>query len=155
MKGPTTFSGYRRAPALTAETLVDGWVVAPDVGRLERDGRMTVLGRADDLIVSGGEKVSPLSVAACLRGLPSVAEAEVVGLPDAEWGQAVVAFVVPADPSAGVDEGSMREHVRAALGRAAAPRRVVVVESLPMLASGKVDREALKVLASPPGGDGG
>ena len=65
-------------------------------------------------------------------------------MPDPEWGQAVVAFVVPTDASDGVDEGTAREHVRASLGRAAAPRRVVVVDALPMLASGKVDRAALQ-----------
>jgi O-succinylbenzoic acid--CoA ligase len=140
--GPTVFSGYRLRPDLTAETLRDGWVVTPDVGRLTDEGRLEVLGRADDMVVTGGEKVSPLAVADALRSHPDVLDAAVVGVPDAEWGQAVVAYVVPGAGAAPGVEG-LRDHVRDLLGRAAAPRRVVVVEQLPMLESGKVDRAEL------------
>jgi O-succinylbenzoic acid--CoA ligase len=141
--GATVFSGYRLRPDLTAQTLVDGWVVTPDVGRWDPHGRLEVLGRADDVVVSGGEKVSPVAVAAALRTHAAVADAAVVGQPDREWGQSVVAYVVAADPARPPDPDLLRQHVRLRLGRASAPRRVVVVESLPMLASGKVDRAAL------------
>ena len=141
--GRTVFSGYRLRPDLTEETLVDGWVVTPDVGRWRPDGGLEVVGRADDVLVTGGEKVSPVAVADVLRTDPGVADAAVVGRPDAEWGQRVVAYVVPADPYRSPDPDVLREHVRRRLGRAAAPREVVLVEQLPMLASGKVDRAAL------------
>lgn len=143
IRGPTLFSGYRLRPELTAGSLVDGWLVTPDLGRLDDAGGLQVLGRTDDVVVTGGENVSPLAVIDALRSADSVADAEVLGVPDDEWGQAVVAFVVAADPGAPVDVEALRTRVGATLGRAAVPRRVVVVDALPMLPSGKVDRAAL------------
>ena len=90
-----------------------------------------------------GENVSPLAVADALRSHASVADAAVVGLPDAEWGQAVVAHVVPARAGAALDDEALRAHVRSLLGRAAVPRRFVAVPALPLLPSGKLDRAAL------------
>ncbi len=142
VRGPSLFDGYHQRPDLTAEALDDGWLVTNDIGRWD-DGHLTVLGRADDVIVSGGENVSPLAVADALRACPDVRDAAVISVPDAEWGQAVVAYVVPTDPGGSVDADSAREHVRAALGRAAVPKRIETVDALPMLASGKVDRAAL------------
>jgi O-succinylbenzoic acid--CoA ligase len=147
VRGPSLFDGYHQRPDLTAEALVDGWLVSNDVGRWD-DGRLTVLGRADDVIVTGGENVSPLAVAEALRARPDVSDAAVVGVPDAEWGQAVVAYVVPTRPGAPIDSDAAREQVRAALGRAAVPRLFETLDALPMLASGKVDRAALAELAS-------
>ena len=143
VRGPTLFAGYRLRPDLTAEALVDGWLITPDVGRVDEDGLVHILGRADDVVVTGGENVSPLAVTEALRSHPSVADAAVIGVPDPEWGHAVVAFAVASDPSMGVDSEAVRQHVRSSLGRAAVPRRIVVVAALPMLASGKVDRAAL------------
>lgn len=137
--GPTLFEGYDGDPALTAEVLVDGWFHTADAGRLDEDGRLHVLGRLDDVVVSGGVNVPGPAVAARLREHPAVAQAEVVGVPDEEWGNRLVAFVVGA---IGLDEA--RDWVAAACPRSWAPRQVVVVEALPMLANGKVDRVALR-----------
>ncbi|MGH3361056.1 MAG: AMP-binding protein [Nocardioides sp.] len=137
--GPTLFDGYEGDPGLTAESLVDGWYLTSDAGRLDEDGRLHVLGRLDDVVVSGGVNVPLPAVAARLRAHPDVAAAEVVGVPDEEWGQRVVAFVVGE-----LARDAARDWVAEAHPRSWAPREVVVVEALPMLANGKVDRMALR-----------
>ena len=83
--------------ALTAETLVDGWFLTSDAGRLDEDGRLHVLGRIDDVVISGGVNVPLPAVAARLREHPEVEAVEVLGVPDEEWGTRVVAFVVGRD----------------------------------------------------------
>ncbi|MBE7325556.1 AMP-binding protein [Nocardioides sp. Y6] len=141
--GPTIFAGYDGDPELTAQTLVDGWYLTSDAGRLDEDGHLQVLGRLDDVVVSGGVNVPLPAVAARLREHPAVAQAEAVGVPDDEWGQAVAAVVVRhpghADPS--LDE--LRDWVATAHPRSWAPRHLVVLPELPLLANGKVDRQAL------------
>ena len=122
-----------------------------DRGRLHPDGRLEVLGRLDDVIITGGVKVEPRQVEEALAGIEGVAEACVVGLPDEKWGSRLVAAVVLEPPagqkSAGGLEGrhrpdgtALREAVRARLDGAHAPKRVVVLEALPLRPSGKVDR---------------
>jgi o-succinylbenzoate---CoA ligase len=138
--GPTLFDGYDGDPELTARVLVDGWFLTSDAGRLD-DGRLQVLGRLDDVVVSGGVNVPLPAVAARLRAHPGVAAAEVVGVPDEEWGQRVVAFVVTTGP---VSLAEVRDWVSEAHPRSWAPREVVAVEALPMLDNGKVDRMALR-----------
>ena len=123
-----------------------------DLGRW-RDGRLEVLGRADDVIVTGGEKVAPAAVERVLAAQPGVRAACVVGLPDPEWGQVVAAAVVwnaGADPGAPTEPSAepLREAVRAALGRAAVPRRVVAVAEIPLRGIGKPDRAAVARLVS-------
>ena len=140
--GPTLFERYDGDPALTAEVLVDGWFLTSDAGRLDEDGRLHVLGRLDDVVVTGGVNVPGPAVAARLREHPDVLEAEVVGIPDEEWGNRLVAFVVGA-----LTLADARDWVAAAHPRSWAPRDLHVVPSLPMLANGKVDRLALRELA--------
>lgn len=137
ISGPTLFSGYRLQPELTAEVLRDGWFRTQDRGRLV-DGRLQVIGRLDDVVISGGVNVTLTAVQARLLEHPAVTEAVVLGVPDAEWGARVVAFVV-GEPS--VDE--LRDFVGEVLPRTWAPREVVRLDRLPMLASGKVDRQRL------------
>ncbi len=120
----------------------DGWFVTQDLGHVDEDGTLTVEGRVDDVIVSGGLNVPAAAVAQRLRDHPGVREAEVVGIPDDDWGQQVVAVVV-GDVS--LDE--LRDWVQGEHPRAWAPRRVVPVESLPLLANGKVDRLAVEQIA--------
>ena len=139
--GPVVFSGYRLRSDLTAESLVDGRYVTNDLGSVS-GGRVAVIGRADEIIVTGGEKVAPAAVEAVLAAHPAVREAAVVGVPDAEWGQRVVAVVV-----GDTTLEAVREHVAATLGRRAAPSRLVVVDDLPRLALGKIDRAAVRRLA--------
>jgi O-succinylbenzoic acid--CoA ligase len=142
LAGPTLFDGYLDDPAATAEVLVDGWFLTSDAGRLDGDGRLQVLGRLDDMVVSGGVNVPAAAVAARLREHPDVAGAEVVGVPDPEWGQRVVAVLVG---DLALDDA--RAWVGERHPRSWAPREVVVVPALPMLANGKVDRIAVRELA--------
>jgi o-succinylbenzoate---CoA ligase len=143
--GPTLFRGYLDDPVATREALVDGWFVTSDAGRLDDDGRLQVLGRIDDMVVSGGVNVPTAAVAARLREHPAVAAAEVVGLPDVEWGNRVVA-VLALEADLSLEEA--RDWVAAVHPRAWAPREVLVVPALPMLANGKVDRLAVRNLAA-------
>lgn len=139
--GPTLFDGYDGDPALTAEVLVDGWFLTSDAGRLDDDGRLHVLGRLDDVVVSGGVNVPAPAVAARLREHPGVVAAEVLGVPDEEWGNRLVAFVV--GPVA-LEE--VRDWVAAEHPRSWAPRQVVGLDRIPMLPNGKPDRVALRGL---------
>jgi o-succinylbenzoate---CoA ligase len=137
ISGPTLFSGYRLRPAVTAEVLRDGWFWTQDRGRLV-DGRLQVIGRLDDVVISGGVNVTLTAVQARLLEHPGVKDAVVLGVPDAEWGSRVVAFVVG---HRGRDE--LRDFVAEVLPRTWAPRDVITLAELPMLASGKVDRQSL------------
>jgi len=146
--GPTLFDRYDGDPALTAEVLVDGWFTTADVGRLGEDGRLQVLGRVDDVVLSGGVNVPAPAVAARLREHPDVAAAEALGVPDPEWGQQLVAFVAWSAGVRPVPTADLRDWVASAHPRAWAPRRVLVVDDIPLLANGKPDRLALRRLAS-------
>ena len=141
--GPVLARGYRLRPELTAAAFAGGRFVTGDRGRFTADGRLEVLGRADDVVVTGGEKVDPAAVEAALATHPAVAEAAAVGVPDPEWGQRVVAVVV-LRPGATLDLAAARDHVAARLSRVAAPRELRVVDALPLLPSGKLDRAALR-----------
>lgn len=141
ISGPVLFDGYRADPARTAEVLRQGWFHTGDLGRFDDDGRLVIIGRSDDVITSGGVSVSLRSVEDRLRALDGIRDVCVVGRPDPEWGSRVVAFVVPDGPVPSLD--AVREHIAATLPRAWAPRELVPVEELPMLDSGKADRQAL------------
>lgn len=141
--GPTLFAGYDGDPAATAEALDDGWFLTSDSGRLDDAGRLHVLGRLDDIVVSGGVNVPTSAVAARLREHPDVDEAAVVGVPDEEWGHRVVAFVVGE-----LEPGVARAWVAEVHPRTWAPREVVAVDALPLLPNGKVDRLALRARAA-------
>ncbi len=136
--GPVLFSGYRPRVADQAE-LRDGWFRTGDLGRLDPSGRLVVRGRADDVINTGGYKVVPGEVAAALQTCPSVRDVAVVGQPDPEWGERVIAVVVPADPADPPTLELLCLHVRGRLPRYAAPSKVVMVDAVPMLPSGKHD----------------
>jgi O-succinylbenzoic acid--CoA ligase len=140
--GPTLFTGYDGDPDLTREVLVGGWFRTADAGRLDHDGRLEVLGRVDDVVVSGGVNVPGPAVAARLREHPAVTAVEVLGVPDEEWGRRLVAFVV-----GDLDLDEARAWVAAAHPRSWAPRQVVRLDAVPELANGKPDRVALAGLA--------
>jgi O-succinylbenzoic acid--CoA ligase len=110
---------------------------------VDGDGRVHVTGRMDDVVVTGGEKVWPAPVEAAVRALPAVADVAVTGRDDPEWGQRVVAFVVPADPAAPPSLDQVRDAVKAVLPAHAAPKELVLVAELPRTALGKVRRAAL------------
>lgn len=139
--GPVLFDGYLDDPELTARSLVDGWFLTSDLGRVT-DGRLEVLGRVDDVVISGGVNVPTPAVARRLRTHPEVRAAEVVGAPDDEWGHRVVACVV-----GGVSLDEARTWVSEELPRTWAPRQVLRLEEMPLLSNGKVDRVRLTRMA--------
>lgn len=136
--GPTIAAGYRGEESTP---FVDGWFRTSDLGRWTDDGRLEVLGRADDVIVTGGENVVPAQVERALLAVDGVREACVVGVPDAEWGARVVAAVV----GAGLSADALRAAVSPVLGRAT-PREVAVLDALPVRGIGKPDRTAVRAL---------
>ncbi|WP_329079708.1 AMP-binding protein [Streptosporangium sp. NBC_01469] len=140
LSGPVLFSGYRLRPDLT-EAVRDGdWFLTSDLGALE-GGRLRVLGRADDVVNTGGEKVVAAAVAAAVAEHPAIVDVAVVGRPDPEWGERVVAVVVsPSPPSL----AELRAFVKERLPAYAAPADLIVVTEIPLLANGKPDLEALR-----------
>ncbi len=147
LAGPMLFDGYPDDPAATAAALVDGELRTQDVGRLDADGRLQVLGRVDDVVVSGGVNVSLPAVENALRGHEAIADAAVVALPDREWGARVVVVARAADRAPTLAE--LRDHVGATLPRSWAPRALVLVDEVPRLSpSGKTDRLAVRALAA-------
>lgn len=142
--GPTLMSRYRDDPEATERAFTsDGWLRTGDVGLIGADGLLTVNGRLDDLIISGGEKVWPEEVEAALGDHPAVADVAVAGRADPEWGTRVVAFVVPSDPHAPPTLDALRAHAAQSLPRYKAPRELVLLPELARTASGKVRRRAL------------
>ncbi|MGQ7295304.1 o-succinylbenzoate--CoA ligase [Quadrisphaera sp. KR29] len=151
LSGPVLATGYRGRPDLTSRSFVerDGrrWYATSDLGRLDASGRLSVLGRLDDVLVTGGRKVAPLAVERVLAELAGVAEALVVGVPDPEWGERVVALVVPSPGARPPVLDAVRAAVRERLGAASAPRAVLVVDAVPLRGIGKPDRRAAAALA--------
>jgi len=144
VRGPMLFRRYRGDPGRTAAALRDGWLATGDLGRLAPGGRLlVVLGRRDDLVISGGVNVHPDEVEAVLARHPGVAEAAVAGRPDPEWGQRVAAFVVPRDPARPPSLEELRAFARERLAAAKAPRELVLVPALPRGPSGKLLRRLL------------
>ena len=146
--GPVLFSGYRLRPDLTAAARDGRWFVTSDLGSLAPSGELLVRGRADDVIITGGEKVVAAEVETALATCAGVREAAVVGRPDAEWGELVTAVVVPADPSAPPRLADIRAHLRDRLPRWAAPAALLLVPEIPLLPSGKPDRATLRARAA-------
>ncbi|WP_201294984.1 MULTISPECIES: AMP-binding protein [unclassified Nocardiopsis] len=151
LSGPVLLSGYRLPPgvpgnpdAVASDAEGVRWLRTNDLGRLEEDGRLRVLGRMDEVVNTGGHKVVPGQVNALLLEHPAVADSVVVGRPDPEWGERVSAVVVPADPQAPPSLEQLRDWVRERLPSYAAPRELEVRSALPMLASGKPDLVALR-----------
>lgn len=152
ISGPTLFGGYEAAPELTGEVLVDGWFLTSDAGRIDEDGRLQLLGRIDDMVITGGVNVPAALVARRLREHPSITAAEVLGVPDEEWGNRLVAFVVaradgaPASAPTAPSLDELRDWVGEAHPRSWAPRQLIALPDLPLLANGKTDRLALRDL---------
>lgn len=142
LAGPMLASGYRLRPDL-ATAFDDGWFTTNDLGRLAEDGTLTVLGRADEVAVTGGENVPLAAVDLAVASHPDVAEALAVAVPDAEWGERVVVAVVPADPERPPVLEDIRAHVREHHPVAYAPKELHVLDALPTLPGGKTDRRAL------------
>ena len=144
LRGPMLLRAYRDG---TDPKDGAGWIATGDIGSWTGDGRLVVHGRGDDLIITGGENVWPDPVEAVLAAVDGVGEVAVAGVADPEWGQRVVAFVVPAAGHAPPSLAALRVAVKAALAPFAAPRQLVLVDHLPRTNLGKVQRSALPTLA--------
>jgi O-succinylbenzoic acid--CoA ligase len=145
LAGPTLALGYRLDPAASEAAFVDGWFRTRDAGAIDAAGRLTVSGRLDDVVISGGVNVAPAAVEAALREHPDVADAVVFGRPDAKWGQRVVAAVVPT-PGKAPSLATLRPWVADRLGAPAAPRSLHLIAAVPLLHTGKPDRRAVAAL---------
>lgn len=149
--GPVVFAGYRLRPDLTGDALVGGRHLTADLGRWSAAGRLEVLGRVDDVVITGGVNVPAAMVERALEAHPDVAACAAVGRPDPQWGQQIVA-VVQVRPGAAVPSlAQLREAAAEVLEPAALPRGLVIVQALPLLASGKPDKVAVRALV---GADG-
>jgi len=141
LAGDESFEGYWRRPDADARALRDGWYFTGDTGFVDRDGDLFVTGRVDDMIITGGENVSPVEIESCLSLHPSVLEVAVVGLPDEKWGKIVVAFVKRKGP---VGEQELEQFCRTSgLANFKRPRRVIFVDELPKSPVGKLLRRML------------
>jgi O-succinylbenzoic acid--CoA ligase len=150
LRGPMRATGYLGSDLDDSTPFTpDGWFVTDDLGRFAPDGSLEVLGRVDAMINTGGVKVDPLAVETLLRDHPAVLDAAVLAAPDAEWGERVVAFVVPLDPTAPPTLDVLRAHVSAALPSTHAPRELVITERVVRDGLGKLsaaERDRLHAL---------
>ncbi|HEY8608441.1 MAG TPA: AMP-binding protein [Noviherbaspirillum sp.] len=144
VKGDSVMAGYWRNAQATAAAIRDGWLFTGDVGCLDADGFLTLKDRSKDLIISGGSNIYPREVEEVLLNAPGVAETAVVGAPDPEWGEIVVAFVVPL-PGAELTEETLDRHCLAHIARFKRPKRYVMVDQLPKNNYGKVLKTELRM----------
>jgi malonyl-CoA/methylmalonyl-CoA synthetase len=144
VKGPNVFKGYWRMPEKTAEEFTtDLWFKTGDVGHIDSHGFVTIVGRSKDLIISGGYNVYPAEIEGFINDLPGVAESAVVGVPHADFGEAVVAVVV-AQAGAALDPAAMLSRLKAQIAGFKVPKQVFVVDELPRNAMGKVQKNLLR-----------
>jgi malonyl-CoA/methylmalonyl-CoA synthetase len=144
VRGPNVFSGYWRMPEKTAEEFQpDGFFITGDVGKIDARGYVHIVGRAKDLIISGGYNVYPKEVELVIDALPGVGESAVIGLAHPDFGEAVAAAVT-LDGSAEVDEKAVIDACRQQLANYKTPKRVFVVDSLPRNSMGKVQKNLLR-----------
>jgi O-succinylbenzoic acid--CoA ligase len=140
LRGPMLLRAYRDG---TDPKVAEGWLPTGDLGHWRADGRLHVEGRRDDLIITGGENVWPDAVEDALRAHPGVEDVAVAGRPEPEWGEEVVAYVVPVDRAAPATLDDLRNHVKATLPAWCAPRALVLLDALPRTPLGKLRRAEL------------
>jgi fatty-acyl-CoA synthase len=150
LRGPTVFAGYWNRPEETAEVFrdsgqhADRWFHSGDLGVRDSRGFVTLVDRKKDMIITGGENVYPAEVEQVLHRHPAIADVAVVGIGDPQWGESVVAVVVPADPGAPPDAAEVIAFARERIAHFKAPRHVEVVEELPRNATGKLLKRVLR-----------
>ena len=144
LRGPNLFSGYLNLPEKTAEDMrPDGFFITGDLGRVDAEGYLHIVGRSKDLIIAGGDNIYPREIELALDALPGVVESAVVGVPHPDMVEAVVAIVVP-DPAAPPTEAGLLAALARQLARFKQPRRILVVQDLPRNAMGKVQKAQLR-----------
>jgi len=145
LRGPMVTSGYRLSPEDTAAAFTDdGWFCTGDIGAFDGDGTLRIVDRKRDLIISGGVNVSPTEVEHVLVEHPAVADVCVIGVPDDEWGERVVAHVVPADQHAPPSLDALREFAREQLAPPKLPRTLEIVDRIPRSPGGKPLRRRMR-----------
>jgi malonyl-CoA/methylmalonyl-CoA synthetase len=143
--GPNVFKGYWRMPEKTAEEFrPDGFFITGDMGCIDEAGTIRIVGRAKDLVISGGLNVYPAEVEAAIEELPGIAECAVIGVPHPDFGEGVVAVVTAHNGEAAPDEAAIRAALRDRLAAFKQPKRVFLVESLPRNAMGKIQKNVLR-----------
>jgi fatty-acyl-CoA synthase len=147
VRGANVMSGYWADPEASAKALAGGWFHSGDLGHIDEEGFLTIDGRLKDMIISGGENVSPAEVEAVLLDCPDIAEAAVVGRPDPRWGEVVVAVVAPA-PGVRLERERVLALFDGRLARFKHPKDVIVVGALPRTAIGKVRKEDVRQLVA-------
>lgn len=144
VKGPNVFPGYWRMPEKTAEEFTtDGFFKTGDVGQVDENGYVTIVGRSKDLIITGGYNVYPAEVESYINDLPGVAESAVIGCPHADFGEGVVALVVP-QPGATLDAEALIQSIKAQIAGFKVPKYLFLVDELPRNVMGKVQKKALR-----------
>ncbi len=144
IRGPNVFKGYWRMPEKTREEFTaDGWFRTGDVGAFDTEGYLSIVGRAKDLIITGGYNVYPKEIELVLDALPGVQESAVFGVPHPDFGEAVTAVVVPL-PGATLSEPALVQHLKTQIANYKVPKRVLVVPELPRNAMGKVQKNVLR-----------
>jgi malonyl-CoA/methylmalonyl-CoA synthetase len=143
VRGPNVFQGYWQMPDKTAEELrADGWFITGDQATEDEDGYITIVGRAKDMVISGGFNVYPREVEEVIDALPGVRESAVVGVPHRDFGEAVVAVIVAEDAS--LNEAAIIAALRPQLARYKLPKRCLFTPELPRNTMGKVQKKALR-----------
>jgi malonyl-CoA/methylmalonyl-CoA synthetase len=144
VKGPNVFKGYWRMPEKTAdEFTTDLWFKTGDVGKIGSDGYVSIVGRSKDLIISGGYNVYPAEIEGYINEMPGVAESAVIGVPHADFGEAVLAVVVR-KPGAALDGAAIAAELKSKIANFKVPKAVFVVDDLPRNAMGKVQKNLLR-----------
>ncbi|WP_411150864.1 class I adenylate-forming enzyme family protein [Streptomyces sp. A30] len=143
VRGPNVMRGYLGRPDDTARVIVDGWLHTGDVGHLDAEGYLTLVGRSKDMIIRGGENIYPKEIEDVLAGDPSVLEAAVIGVPDEKWGEVVVAYVQPR-PGSSVDPSALKALCARSLTGYKRPTAFFVVDAIAKNAVGKIDKASLR-----------
>jgi acyl-CoA synthetase (AMP-forming)/AMP-acid ligase II len=146
VRGPNVMRGYLGKPEETAKTIVDGWLHTGDIGRIDEDGYLSIVGRLKEMIIRGGENIYPKEIEDVLHDFPGVLETAVIGAPHETFGEIVVAYVVFRPGAAGTLE-ALDEHCAARLTRYKRPATIHIVDNLPKNAMGKIDKPKLRGLS--------
>jgi acyl-CoA synthetase (AMP-forming)/AMP-acid ligase II len=147
VQGPNVMRGYLGKPQETAKTIVDGWLRTGDIGRIDEDGYLAIVGRVKEMIIRGGENIYPKEIEDVLFEFPGVLEAAVIGVPHETLGEIVVAYVAFRTGFAGTQEG-LSEHCTDRLTRYKRPSTINIIDSLPKNAVGKVDKLRLRKMCT-------
>ena len=143
IRGPTVASGYYQDPEETAAIRRNDWHLTGDIGYLDDEGFLYICDRKKDMIITGGFNVYSVEVERVIAEFPGIKQAAVVGLPDEKWGELVTAAVIT-DPSIPLSEAALLAYIKEHLGSVKTPKRLEIVDHLPLTPLGKVDKKALR-----------